>query len=91
MGVFALLLAGSGHSFTLAAVNLTLIGFAGGLFAVPLNALLQHRAGRGGKGAAARDQQFSQHGRHCRGVGCAVAADRPSGGVRSASSSSSAS
>ena len=45
MGVFSLLLARSGGSFALAAVNLTLVGFFGGLFAVPLNAMMQQRAG----------------------------------------------
>jgi acyl-[acyl-carrier-protein]-phospholipid O-acyltransferase/long-chain-fatty-acid--[acyl-carrier-protein] ligase len=50
MGVFALLLSRSGHSFTLAAINLALIGFFGGLFAVPLNALLQQRSGDQEKG-----------------------------------------
>jgi acyl-[acyl-carrier-protein]-phospholipid O-acyltransferase/long-chain-fatty-acid--[acyl-carrier-protein] ligase len=44
MGLFAIALAHSGHSFALAAVNLTLVGFFGGLFAVPLNALLQQRS-----------------------------------------------
>src|SRR6185295_864176 len=50
MGVFAILLSHSGHSFALAAVNLTLVGFFGGLFAVPLNALLQQRSGVEEKG-----------------------------------------
>ena len=45
MGVFSLLLARSGGSFALAAVNLTLVGFFGGLFAVPLNAMMQQRSG----------------------------------------------
>jgi acyl-[acyl-carrier-protein]-phospholipid O-acyltransferase/long-chain-fatty-acid--[acyl-carrier-protein] ligase len=50
MGVFSILLARSGHSFALAAVNLTLVGFFGGLFAVPLNAMLQQRSGGQEKG-----------------------------------------
>src|ERR1044072_7704123 len=50
MGVFALVLARSGHSFGLAAFNLTMVGFFGGLFAVPLNALLQQRSGGDEKG-----------------------------------------
>src|SRR6266436_257915 len=50
MGVFSILLARSGHSFGLAAVNLTLVGFFGGLFAVPLNAMLQQRSGGQEKG-----------------------------------------
>ncbi len=50
MGVFSLFLARSGHSFALAAFNLTMVGFFGGLFAVPLNALLQQKAGDREKG-----------------------------------------
>ena len=50
MGVFAILLSQSGHSFALAAINLTLVGFFGGLFAVPLNALLQQKSGDDEKG-----------------------------------------
>src|SRR5262245_50679923 len=50
MGVFSLFLAHSGHSFALAAFNLTMVGFFGGLFAVPLNALLQQKAGDQEKG-----------------------------------------
>jgi len=50
MGVFAILLSRAGHSFPLAAVNLALVGFFGGLFAVPLNALLQQRSGEQEKG-----------------------------------------
>jgi acyl-[acyl-carrier-protein]-phospholipid O-acyltransferase / long-chain-fatty-acid--[acyl-carrier-protein] ligase len=50
MGVFGILLSRSGHSFTLAAVNLALVGFFGGLFAVPLNALLQQKSGDDEKG-----------------------------------------
>src|SRR5262245_1944544 len=50
MGAFAILLSRSGHSFTFAAINLALVGFFGGLFAVPLNALLQQRSGDQEKG-----------------------------------------
>ena len=50
MGVFALLLSYAGHSFALAAACLTMVGFFGGLFAVPLNALLQQKAGDEEKG-----------------------------------------
>ncbi len=50
MGVFAILLSRAGHSFTLAAIDLALVGFFGGLFAVPLNALLQQRSGEQEKG-----------------------------------------
>src|SRR5262245_51326973 len=50
MGIFAMLLSRAGHSFALAAIDLTLVGFFGGLFAVPLNALLQQRSGDQEKG-----------------------------------------
>ena len=49
MGVFGILLSRS-HSFTFAAMNLALVGFFGGLFAVPLNALLQQKSGDEEKG-----------------------------------------
>jgi acyl-[acyl-carrier-protein]-phospholipid O-acyltransferase / long-chain-fatty-acid--[acyl-carrier-protein] ligase len=49
MGVFGVLLSQS-HSFTFAAINLALVGFFGGLFAVPLNALLQQKSGDEEKG-----------------------------------------
>jgi acyl-[acyl-carrier-protein]-phospholipid O-acyltransferase / long-chain-fatty-acid--[acyl-carrier-protein] ligase len=58
MGVFAIALARSGHSFTLAAINLTLVGFFGGLFAVPLNALLQQRSGGQEKGRLMATNNF---------------------------------
>jgi acyl-[acyl-carrier-protein]-phospholipid O-acyltransferase/long-chain-fatty-acid--[acyl-carrier-protein] ligase len=58
MGVFAIVLARSGHSFTLAAIDLTIIGFFGGLFAVPLNALLQQRAGSQEKGRLMATNNF---------------------------------
>ena len=58
MGVFAIALAHSGASFTLAAINLTLLGFFGGLFAVPLNALLQQRAGEQEKGRLMATNNF---------------------------------
>src|SRR4029077_13821464 len=45
MGVFAIILSRSAGSFTMAAINLALVGFFGGLFAVPLNALLQQKSG----------------------------------------------
>jgi acyl-[acyl-carrier-protein]-phospholipid O-acyltransferase/long-chain-fatty-acid--[acyl-carrier-protein] ligase len=50
MGLFAILLSRAGHSFILAAADLALVGFFGGLFAVPLNALLQQRSGEQEKG-----------------------------------------
>jgi acyl-[acyl-carrier-protein]-phospholipid O-acyltransferase / long-chain-fatty-acid--[acyl-carrier-protein] ligase len=49
MGVFGILLSQS-HSFAFAATNLALVGFFGGLFAVPLNALLQQKSGDEEKG-----------------------------------------
>ena len=58
MGVFAIALARSGHSFALAAINLTLVGFFGGLFAVPLNALLQQRSGSQEKGRLMATNNF---------------------------------
>jgi acyl-[acyl-carrier-protein]-phospholipid O-acyltransferase/long-chain-fatty-acid--[acyl-carrier-protein] ligase len=58
MGVFAIALAYSGGSFALAAVNLTLVGFFGGLFAVPLNALLQQRSGDQEKGRLMATNNF---------------------------------
>src|SRR6185503_8270429 len=58
MGVFAIALARSGHSFTWAAINLTLVGFFGGLFAVPLNAMLQQRSGGQEKGRLMATNNF---------------------------------
>jgi acyl-[acyl-carrier-protein]-phospholipid O-acyltransferase/long-chain-fatty-acid--[acyl-carrier-protein] ligase len=49
MAVFGIFLSRS-HSFTTAALNLALVGFFGGLFAVPLNALLQQKSGDEEKG-----------------------------------------
>jgi len=45
MGVFAVLLAWSAPSYSLAAAAMTLLGFSGGLFVIPLNAFLQQRSG----------------------------------------------
>jgi len=58
MGLFAIALAHSGGSFALAALNLTLVGFFGGLFAVPLNALLQQRSGDREKGRLMATNNF---------------------------------
>jgi acyl-[acyl-carrier-protein]-phospholipid O-acyltransferase/long-chain-fatty-acid--[acyl-carrier-protein] ligase len=58
MGVFAILLAKSSHSFAFAAVNLTMVGFFGGLFAVPLNALLQQKSGDAEKGRLMATNNF---------------------------------
>ena len=43
MTVFGALLYSPGHSLLIAGTHLALLGFFGGLFAVPLNALIQHR------------------------------------------------
>src|SRR6266850_6715482 len=58
MGVFAVLLSRSAHSFAFAATNLMLVGFFGGLFAVPLNALLQQRSGDQEKGRLMATNNF---------------------------------
>src|SRR5262249_54248061 len=58
MGIFAIALAFSSRSFTLAAVNLTLVGLFGGLFAGPLNALLQQRSAGGEKGRLMATNNF---------------------------------
>ena len=58
MGVFSVVLSRCGHSFVLAAIMLTLVGFFGGLFAVPLNALLQQRSGGQEKGRLMATNNF---------------------------------
>lgn len=58
MGAFAILLSRSTSSFTVAAFNMTLVGFFGGLFAVPLNALLQQRSGEREKGRLMATNNF---------------------------------
>lgn len=50
MGLFSVMLFYSSASFEWATTALILLGFSGGLFAVPLNALLQQRSGREHKG-----------------------------------------
>ncbi|HXV81911.1 MAG TPA: acyl-[ACP]--phospholipid O-acyltransferase [Candidatus Binatia bacterium] len=50
MGIFSVALFFSPPSFAWSGVSLVLMGFAAGFFAVPLNALLQHRSGREDKG-----------------------------------------
>jgi acyl-[acyl-carrier-protein]-phospholipid O-acyltransferase/long-chain-fatty-acid--[acyl-carrier-protein] ligase len=50
MGIFSVFLFYSSFSFTWAILSLMCLGFSGGLFAVPLNALLQQRSGREQKG-----------------------------------------
>jgi acyl-[acyl-carrier-protein]-phospholipid O-acyltransferase/long-chain-fatty-acid--[acyl-carrier-protein] ligase len=58
MGVFAILLSRSAHSFALAGFNLAMVGFFGGLFAVPLNALLQQKSGDEEKGRLMATNNF---------------------------------
>src|SRR4029453_12053294 len=58
MGLFAIALSRSGHSFTLAAINLTIVGVFGGFFAVPLNALLQQKSGENEKGRLMATNSF---------------------------------
>ena len=50
MGLFSVALFLAQHAFSLSASSLVFLGFSGGLFAVPLNALLQQRSGREDKG-----------------------------------------
>jgi acyl-[acyl-carrier-protein]-phospholipid O-acyltransferase / long-chain-fatty-acid--[acyl-carrier-protein] ligase len=50
MTVFGGLLYSPGHTLVTAGIHLALLGFSGGLFAVPLNALIQHRPKPGQKG-----------------------------------------
>ena len=58
MGLFSLLLAASGNTFGGASVCLTLIGFSAGLFAVPLNAMLQQRPDPAEKGRLLATNSF---------------------------------
>ena len=58
MGVCLLLLSYSASSYFYTSASLMLLGFSGGLFAVPLNALLQHRSGREEKGQLIATNNF---------------------------------
>jgi acyl-[acyl-carrier-protein]-phospholipid O-acyltransferase/long-chain-fatty-acid--[acyl-carrier-protein] ligase len=61
MTIFGALLYPSGHTVHSAAAHLAALGFFGGFFAVPLNALIQHRpppANKGGVIAAANLLSF---------------------------------
>ena len=58
MGAFAILLSRSTASVTAAAFNITMVGFFGGLFAVPLNALLQQKSGQQEKGRLMATNNF---------------------------------
>ena len=58
MGVCLGLVALSAPSYPLTAISLVLLGFSAGLFAVPLNALLQHRSGKEEKGQLIATNNF---------------------------------
>lgn len=58
MGVFALWLSLSSHSYMQAAMALTVLGVAGGFFIVPLNALLQQRSGQQERGRVIAANNF---------------------------------
>ncbi len=58
MGVCLGLVALAAPSYSLTAMALVLLGFSAGLFAVPLNALLQQRAGREEKGQLIATNNF---------------------------------
>ncbi|MBM4299079.1 MAG: MFS transporter, partial [Deltaproteobacteria bacterium] len=58
MGVCLALVAWSAPSYNHTAFALVLLGFSGGLFAVPLNALLQQRSGREEKGQLIATNNF---------------------------------
>jgi acyl-[acyl-carrier-protein]-phospholipid O-acyltransferase / long-chain-fatty-acid--[acyl-carrier-protein] ligase len=58
MGVCLLLISYSAPSYFYTSVALVLLGFSGGLFAVPLNALLQHKSGREEKGQLIATNNF---------------------------------
>lgn len=62
MGLFSILLASSTESYAKAAVALILLGFSGGLFIVPLNALLQQKSGREEKGQVIATSNFVNTG-----------------------------
>lgn len=58
MGLFSLLLSLSRSSYDQAATALILLGFSGGLFIVPLDALVQQRSGREEKGRLIATNNF---------------------------------
>ncbi|HTM09237.1 MAG TPA: acyl-[ACP]--phospholipid O-acyltransferase [Verrucomicrobiae bacterium] len=58
MGIFSVLLYFSTGSYAWTAFALFLLAFSGGLFAVPLNALLQQRSGRDEKGVLIATNNF---------------------------------
>ena len=62
MGIFSVLFSSSAPSYAKAAVSLALLGFSGGLFIVPLNALLQQKSGREEKGKLIATSNFIHTG-----------------------------
>ena len=58
MGISLVLLSFAGDSYAATAAALIALGFSGGLFAVPLNALLQQRSGRDEKGRLIATNNF---------------------------------
>ncbi|MFQ5961156.1 MAG: MFS transporter, partial [Candidatus Methylomirabilales bacterium] len=62
IGGFSILLASSASSYTQTVTALVLLGFAGGLFIVPLNALLQQKSGREEKGRLIASANFLMTG-----------------------------
>ncbi|MCF7764311.1 MAG: MFS transporter [Verrucomicrobia bacterium] len=58
LSLFGAVLAINGLSYTEVAINLCLLGFFGGFFAVPVNAIMQHRPGKGEKGGVLATQNL---------------------------------
>ncbi len=58
MGLFSLLLAHASSSYLAVTVALFLLGFSGGLFIIPLNALLQQKSGQKEKGRLLATNNF---------------------------------
>src|SRR6476620_1591395 len=58
MAICLALVAFSSHSYSFTCVSLVLLGFAAGLFAVPLNALLRQRSGKEEKGQLIATNNF---------------------------------
>ena len=58
IGIFSILLAYSAPSYSMTAIALTLLGFSGGLYIVPLNAMIQQRSGQQEKGRLIATNNF---------------------------------
>ena len=58
IGITSIILSRSGGSYPQAATAMTMLGFSGGLFIVPLNAFLQQRSGREEKGRLIATNNF---------------------------------